>query len=318
MIDDYKKVIDNITASKELQNKTIFNLKNKANENNKLNSTFNSKKRNVFAYKMCTAAACFLIIALSLAVFYRDSFLPTSKLAVISETPKSKNPHNKKTLEYAPGTVQARIMTEEVTIINLSGTVDRKAPVYRNIKEIFAASENVIKGYVYSTEYIWYTSDTFTTLYTESVITIEKSYKGQLIAEEKITVFEHGGVTTLGNWIEETSVSDYKSFEKVPKDYDPYNGKSPNTLVDYTGFSGISTMRTGQDVVLFLNTDNFESLGQNDKTKYRMVQFDSGKMVLKNGIYQAAISHDSKDLVKDESFVEGEIDNVMKYAKSSQ
>jgi hypothetical protein len=45
---------------------------------------------------------------------------------------------------------------------------------------------------------------------------------------------------------------------------------------------------------------------------------NAGKMVLKNGIYQAAISHGSKDLVKDESFVEGEIDNVMKYAKSSQ
>jgi len=312
VIDNYKKMIDSITASEELQNKTILMLKNKANENNKINTTFNSNRRNICAYKICATAACFLIVALSVAVFYRDSFLPNSTFAVRRQTPESK-----KTLTYAPGTVQSRIMTEEASSISHRGTADRIAPVYKNTKEIYAASENVIKGYVYSTEYIWYTSDAFTTLYTKSVIAIEKSYKGKLIAGEKIMVFEHGGVTTLGEWIKKTSSKEYKSFEKVPKNYDPYNGKSPNTLVNYTGLTGISTMRTGQDVVLFLNTENFEFLGQNDKTGYRMVQFDAGKMVLKDGVYQSVISPDSKGIVKDESCAEGEIDNLMKSSESS-
>jgi hypothetical protein len=323
VIDNYKKIVDSITASEELQNKTIFMLKNKANENNKLNNTFSSKKRNVYAYKIRAVAACFLIVAISITVFYRDSFLPTSKLTVIRETPKSKNPQkqklpeSKKTLTYAPGTVQARIMTEEVSSINSGGSADFKAPAYKNIKEIYGASENVIKGYVYSTDYTWYTSDAFTTLYTKSIITIQKSYKGKLKAGDKITVVEHGGVTTLGEWIKKTSVKEYKSFEKVPVNFDPYNGKSPNTLVDYTGFRGISAMKTGQDVVLFLNADNFEFLGENDKTGYRMVQFDAGKMVLKNGVYQAVISSYSKGIVKDESCTEGEIDNLMKSAESN-
>jgi hypothetical protein len=222
--------------------------------------------------------------------------------------------HNKKTVEYSPDTVQARILKEEAIILNSSSTADYAGPIYRNISQRFLNSQNVIRGHVYSTDYFWQG----TQLYTKSAVLIEKNYKGALKAGDKITVIEHGGITTLGNWVKNASVNEYKSFEKTPKNYDPYHGKSPNTLVDYGGIAGISTMRTGQGVVLFLVPDSYAFFGKNGEPGYKIKGYDGGKMVLKDGTYQSLVSPWFKDIVKVESCAESEIDNLIEQATNNK
>lgn len=319
MINDYKKTVDRITASEQLKNTTIMKLKNKKSENSHI-----SRKRRIYPYKLSAAVLCIFIAVSGAVTLYKGNFVQSSKMFIrnndinteVAET--NKDTEDKKIMAYAPDSVQARIMTEEAVSMDKSAMVDRLAPKSKNIKERYANSQNVIKGYVYSTEYFWNINSVANQLYTKSVITIEKSYKGALKPGEKVTIIEHGGVTTLKDWIEKTSVKEYKDFEKEPEKFDPYQGKLPNTLVDYAGFFGIKPMRTGQEVVLFLVPDSYAAFGKNGTPGYRLVEGDGGKMVLEKGIYKTKIAPDDvKGFIKNESCAESDIDNLIKAAADS-
>lgn len=318
MIESYKKAVDNIKASEELEEKTIRLITEEAK--GKTNRLTNIRRKRI-SYGLALAA-CLLLVALGSAAFYREVTLSDSKVAKNNkgtEVDNSKTNGAEQTKivkEYAAGSVQSRIMKEEPVSFDSTATVDKIALINRNIKDRYANSQNVIKGYVYSTEYFWNKNEMFSDLWTKSVIVVEKSYKGQLKPGDKFVIFEHGGVTTLKDWIENTSTKEKKDFEVIPENYDPYQGKDPNTLIDYAGFFGIKTMRPAQEVVLFLVKENYEFLGKNGEPGYRLVEGDGGKMVLENGRYQTKISpDDNKSIIKDESCAEYEIDNLIKTAQ---
>jgi hypothetical protein len=322
MIDDYKRAVDNIKASKQLENKTIKLIMDKANENVKHKGTFTRKSNR---YKINMAAACLLLAILAAAAFYKGTILSNNKVSESSKNSKIENPiaieqaADKKVKEYSPDSVQARIMKEEAVSFDGSALADRMAPKNKNIKDRYANSQNVIKGYIYSTEYFWSTNELFSDLYTKSVVVVEKSYKGALKPGDKFTIIEIGGITTLKDWIEKTSYKEKKDFEKIPENYDPYQGKNPNTLVDYAGLLGIKPMRPAQEVVLFLVSDSYEFFGKNGEPGYRLVESDGGKMVLEDGRYETKIAPEDikaiKPIIEAESCAENEIDNLMKYAQ---
>jgi hypothetical protein len=215
---------------------------------------------------------------------------------------------------YSSNTIQYRLQNEKPTSIDNSATVDVIAPSHTNIKSLYGSSDGVIKGYVYSTEYFWAKSQPITTLYTKSVIVIEKSYKPGIKQGDKITVFETGGVTTLKDYVENTSVNEKKDFETKPENFDPYFGKSPDQLIDYKNFFGISALRTGQEAVLFLRRDDSRDLGQYSGLVYWVNSAEGGKMILDKGTYSQIIPKVYNTLIESNSVGENNLDKLIGYA----
>ncbi|MDP4178456.1 MAG: hypothetical protein Q8900_08980 [Bacillota bacterium] len=330
MLEDYKEIMDKVLVSSKLEDNTIKKLRSKSNKHsnqNKLVSSKNEymKKDSGFLRKFGIFAACIAILILTTALFNKVQTLRNpehskkAEIAVHNPTIKDGTAlHKKQTIIYSPNTVQYRLQTENPLSISnsASASVDLKAPAHTNIQSLFTYSDSVVKGYVYSTDYFWVHTDFFKTLYTKSVIIVEKSYKSGIKQDDKITVFESGGVTTLKDYIDNTSDNEKKDFETKPSDFDPYFGKSPDTLIDidYKSLSGISAMRTNQEVVLFLKQDNFQNFGVYSGLGYWVESNEGGKMLLDKSIYKQIIPEVYSTLINDNSIGENNIDKLMKYA----
>ena len=173
------------------------------------------------------------------------------------------------------------------------GTADLTKP-YETVEDAIAAAEVICLGTVETAEYVLDGS----TVYTKSVLTVEKSYKGDLTAGDEIVVKELDGFIPSDKYNEAVQLEKYGEAEEYSGDVETLDIR----------LNGYKVLEKGERVILLLLENNKLTHEGFEGTTYESIRLWQGKYLYDEAkdLFIPYIPEDEIDLIDAQCFTETE------------